>query len=226
MSRKRKIGKIEPFEYRVVLDSVKARDKFVKRLERCVRSSLEYKDYISYLKDNMDFSQCAFFPNVNNQEGTKVRIEAHHDPFTLYDICDVVLQKWIDMGFPLVEELIAEEVMELHYRNMVGLIPLSLTMHQLVHPKKITSEQKLFIPIHMIYGNYKEFVKEYADFIGDDLYDKLEKKIEKSKNLTPEDFNAIMKEFEYLEIEGIDRLQKISEECVEVTEETEEVDAA
>ena len=43
---------------------------------------------------------------------------------------------------------------------MVGLIPLSETVHELVH------NGYLFIPTDAVYGKYKEFVQQYQDYLG------------------------------------------------------------
>ena len=115
----------EDMEYTVTLNNAKDKVKFIKRCERTIRSSMEYRDYISYLKEYVDMNHCAFFNNVENGNGNRVRIEIHHEPFTLYDITNVVLNRFLKDGIPLNELYIADEVMKLHYENMVGLIPLS-----------------------------------------------------------------------------------------------------
>lgn len=53
--------------------------KFVKKIEMIVRHSQEYKDYISWLKKNMDFNKCAILRGLKNGEGKKYTIEIHHD---------------------------------------------------------------------------------------------------------------------------------------------------
>ena len=65
-------------------------------------------------------------------------------------------------------ESVAYEVMFVHYSLMVGLIPLSETVHQLVH------SQYIFIPTDKVYGYYKNFVKTYNDYIDPELLDKLD----------------------------------------------------
>jgi hypothetical protein len=165
-----------------------------------------------YLKENLDFNSCAFFHNISNSGDSKARIEIHHEPFTLYDIVAIVLNKYMETGMPINESYIAEEVMELHYRNMVGLIPLSKTVHQLYHSSIKNDTGKLFIPINMVYGNFKEFVKEYAEYIEDPIYERFTNRIEATKNLTEESFQSLQKEFEYLEIEGVDKVEKMEVE--------------
>lgn len=186
----------------------KDRNKLVKRLERIVRGSMEYRDYIQYLKQSVGLDSCTFLKNVGPKDGAKrISIELHHEPFTLYDYCNVVLQKYIDSGLPLNDLLMADEVLELHYANKVGLIPLSKTMHQIVH-----NSDKLLIPLNMVYGQYSDFLEEYDQFIDEedmDLYHKLERKMDMTKKLTPESFEAIKKEFTYLDVEGFEDAEKM-----------------
>lgn len=186
----------------------KDRDKLVKRIESEIRRSMEYRDYIQFLKQHVGLDSCIFFQNVSTAGGKKKRvsIELHHEPFTLYDYVNVVLQKFIDSGLPLNTLLIADEVLEIHYANKVGLIPVSKTAHEIIH-----NSSKLLVPLNMCYGSYSDFLDEYDEFITDDmgLYEKLEKKIDMTNNLTPESFDAIMKEFTYLDISGVEDVEKL-----------------
>ena len=204
-----KMTKPNNMEYTTVIPNAKARDKYVKRVERVVRQSMEYRDYIAFLKEHMDLDSCIFFQNVTSKGKKRVSIELHHEPFTLYDYVNVVLQKFIDEGMPLNDLMIADEVLEMHYANQVGLVPLSKTAHQIIH-----NSEKLLVPLNMVYGQYSEFLEKYDNYIdedklGVDLYDKLSRKMEMTKNLTPESFDAIKKEFTYLEVDGFDEVEKM-----------------
>ena len=128
----------------------------------------------------------------------------HHEPFTLYDIVNTVLTKFQEEGKAINDLNIADEVMALHYENKVGLVPLSKTAHQIVH-----NSTKLMVPLNMCYGNYSQFLEEYEPYISDEMYDKLERKINMTENLTPESFEAIKKEFTYLDVDGVDDVKKM-----------------
>ena len=195
----------QQMEYEVSFDTEKDKRKFIERVKRIVRSSKEYKDYIRYLKENMDMNKCAFFSNIKHTKENKVQIEIHHDPFTLDDLVRIVIEKQMAEGNPLNDLDIADEVMELHYNDMVGLIPLSKTIHEVIH----SDAQKIILPLNLCYGNYKAFVDEYQDYMEDDILTRLEKKIEATKNITAEQFDALMVKFEYLEVDGYDLPEKI-----------------
>lgn len=137
---------------------------YIADLERIVRNSFEYRTLISYLKNTEGMDVCSFLENVTSRD-TKVRIEIHHSPLTLYDICATVLKKRIRMRQDININAVAEEVMWLHYVGWVGLIPLSETVHKMVH------NQYIFIPTDIIRGNYKLFIKEYYNDIDPEVLD-------------------------------------------------------
>ena len=142
--------------------------RLVKKVELLVRKSPEMKYYIQYLKDELDLNKCYFYKNVSLDD---VSIELHHYPFTLFDISEIVCKKAImdpaNRGFFSTFKL-AEEVVSLHYQNIVGLVPLSVTLHQLAH------DGEIFIPVSAVFGDVKEFIRQYRDFIDPTLIEKLE----------------------------------------------------
>lgn len=198
----------EDMEYTITLDNSKAKSKFIKRCERTIRSSMEYRDYIAYLKEYVDMNHCAFFNNVENGNGNRVRIEIHHEPFTLYDITNVVLNRFLKDGIPLNELYIADEVIRLHYENMVGLIPLSKSLHQMVH-----FSDNIVIPFNMIYGDYRRFMDEYADYFDYDgdtsILDKFEAKAIESRKFNTQMVSKLTPSFVYLKVDGFQLPQKI-----------------
>lgn len=140
--------------------------KYIDDIERMVRSSKEYRDYIQYLRNYMDMNASAFFANVNNIESTKIKIEIHHTPFTLFDITLTVFNKRSRLQEQLDIEMVAKEVAYLHYFLYVGLIPLSKTEHKLVHT------QSLFIPLNLVLGKFDQFIEMYRTDIPEDAMDR------------------------------------------------------
>lgn len=173
--------------------------KNIKKIEMVVRSSQEYKDYIKYLREYANMYKCHFLKDVMKDNNKKITIEVHHEPFTLYDITQIVLEKWIAYEMEINHFLIAEEVMRLHYRNMVGLIPLSATVHQLVH------DGRVFIPVQDVYGKgFVDFVIEYDEFINPDLKRILKQKIDISRNIAVEqDLSILERKYVYIEVDGV-----------------------
>lgn len=142
--------------------------KYIKDVESVVRKSNEYKRLIRFLKENGGFNACAIFKNVVSSPGSKIKIEAHHSPFTLYEIAMAVYNKRSYNNESLEVELVAKEVMYLHYFLIIGLIPLSELAHDLVH------EQILTVHPDKVFGNWQEFYNLYEDFILEETKDKIE----------------------------------------------------
>ena len=185
----------------------KDRDKYIKDLERHIRSSYEYRAMINYLREFMDMNSCAFIPAVTNEASRKVRIEIHHSPFTLHDICCIILNKRMKCAECLTIEAVAYEVMFVHYSLMVGLIPLSETVHQLVHT------QYLFIPTNKVYGFYKAFVQNYYNYIDPELLDKLDELERLTNEGTFDDTykSVLEKKYITIDMEGNDQFEKLHE---------------
>ena len=143
--------------------------KYLSNIEKICRTSIEYSLLTSYLRENMNMNQCAFFQNVSNQDSYKIKIHIHHEPFTLYDIVRSIYNKRLRMRQSLNENLVARETMYLHYSLLVGLIPLSETVHELVHANY------LFVPMDKVFGNIEQFVTMYEPYFEPELRLQLDK---------------------------------------------------
>ena len=132
--------------------------------------------------------ESAFFQNVNNADTNKIKIEMHHTPYTLEDICTTVFNKRVFYGEDIDVEDVAKEVMYVHYFLIVGLFPLSETEHELVH------NQYLFIPTNVVMGNYKEFEEIYGPWIPEETKDKIKAMEEKTRIYNEEANKAILQQ--------------------------------
>ena len=77
-----------------IIYNEKTRSKFIKSVEKIVRSSLEYREFIAYLRAELGMNFCMFFNNVSRDEIKNLGIEIHHIPFSLFDIVNIVLRKY------------------------------------------------------------------------------------------------------------------------------------
>lgn len=153
-------------------------NKYITDIERIIRGSFEYRSYIKYLKDYMGMDKCAFIKGVSNKETYDIKIEIHHYPFTLRDIVQIVVNKRAFNHESLSVFMVAKEVMSLHYKSLVGLVPLSETVHELAHSGRI------FIPTDIVFGRYKLFIQYYEQFIDPQLIDQIERAEYHSMNHT------------------------------------------
>ena len=179
-----------------VFKSPRDREKYVLSVEALIRKSGEYKQYIKFLKEKMDWNRCAILKNAKCINGKRYSIEIHHEPFTLFDIVDTVLNKFDIDGIPYNMFALAEEVMALHYDGKVGLISLTKTQHELLHNGKI------FIPLQYIYHDYGEYFKEYEPYMGEEVKGKLKMKVELSMKCEDVQSNVLDPTFVYVNIDG------------------------
>lgn len=191
-----------------VITNERQKDKLIKTIEKYVRSSLEYKDFIKFLREFIDMNNCEFFQNLD-AKGKKGFLQIHHEPYDLYTITDIVLTKQHkELGY-IDELLVAEEVMRIHYRGLVGLIPLSITCHELVH------DGKLAVPLDCVYGMFVEFTREYYDYIieANPAYlVMLSEKIDLTKKLSRADLTILTTRYIYTNIDGFSLPEIINEE--------------
>ena len=163
------VDNVPEFDYQIWdLDSEKDFRKYLFAIEKEVRQSIEYKELIQYIKDNYDMNRCSFI-KVSGTDEVDVHIEVHHYPYTLFDIVNIVYRKRVFYQESLEVQLVAKEVTMLHYKLLVGLIPLSKTVHELVH------DGKLFIPVQNVLGNYAEFTRLYKQFITQEELDTIDR---------------------------------------------------
>lgn len=153
-----------------MIDNQDAREKYFKYIESIVRTSPEYRTYIYTLINEFDLTHCAFFRQINVID-VDVSIEFHHYPFTLYDIVNIVFTNKVNKAMSgeepdcyrkYMSELLnpyklADEIMKLHYENLVSLVPLTKTAHEIAHNGMV------FIPLtkDFVFGNYKGFYNRY-----------------------------------------------------------------
>lgn len=143
-------------------------DRYIEDIKRVVRQSREYRLFVDYLRENMDMNKCSFLENVTNKDTFKIKIELHHSPLTLHDIVLTVFNKRMFYNESLEIEMVAKEVMYVHYFLMVGIIPLSQTVHELVHT------QSIFIPLGKSMGNWEEFIDIYREWAPPEVLDKID----------------------------------------------------
>lgn len=182
-----------------IMYNEKTRSKFIKSVEKIIRSSLEYREFISYLRTELGMNFCMFFNNVSRDDIKNIGIEIHHIPFSLFDIVNIVLRKYETEELTIDPLVIADEVMRLHYEGKVGLVPLSITVHELYH------RGDLFIPLQYVdkgfilfYQEYKDYMKEYEEM--------LKRLIVMSRNFNLNENTILKKHLIYLDPEGYNQV--------------------
>lgn len=162
----------EKFYFTDIYDEKKYKN-FIKACEKLIRTSGEYKSYIGYLKNDMGLTNCGVFGNVNKDIAD---LEFHHFPFTLYDIVSLHIAKNCIGNKKFNTFSIANDVMEEHYENIIGLIPLSKTAHQLVHAGELAISMK------QLFGEVALFTELYNEYLTDDMINKYNQLMEISED--------------------------------------------
>lgn len=152
-------------------------NSYIKDVKRMCRNSYSYRKMISFLRNNIQMNHCSVYRNVNNIDTSKIKIHIHHSPFDIETICYIVFNKRRTFKEDTNVAMVAKEVMYLHYKLMIGLIPLAETPHEAVHAGY------LFIPIDTVLGKYYEFYNLYERFMEQEHKDKYEEILEASRTL-------------------------------------------
>ena len=157
-----------------MMDDPGARIKHYRYIEALVRNSMEYRNYVRFLKDEVGLTSCTILSNISKTTTPDVTIEMHHYPFCLMDIVDAVFRRRCEENESVSSMAVAGEVVELHYRNLVGLVPLTTTMHELYH------NGKLQIDMRSVFGDVRAFAIAYQRYLPAELAHKLKRYVKAS----------------------------------------------
>lgn len=146
---------------------------FVKTCVRQIRSSPEYSNFISYLRSTMELNTCAVLNKLSTEN---VKIELHHHCFTLFEIVECIVGFLLAKKMPFNTFLVSYLVMQEHYANNIGLIPLSSSVHELVHAGG------LFIHKDLVVGNHQQFYEDYKPYMPKEVKEKYKSWITDSTN--------------------------------------------
>lgn len=188
------------------LTDTKDKNKFIGDVEKMCRNSREYRRLIGYIREYMSMNECSFFSNVNNIDTTAIKIHIHHSPMTLYEIVVSVINKRTFYNESLNVEDVAAEVLYLHYCLVIGLIPLSETVHDLVH------NEYLFVPNDKVMGNYQDFIDTYRPWLPEGAEDKYKQLEDYTKSYNEEDnMNPLRTRYIYYDVSGAYNLPKMED---------------
>lgn len=158
--------------------------KFIKQTERIIRKSKEYTKYIETLRTNIPaLNYDSIMSNISNADAS---LELHHYPLNLYTIVEIVLNHHLMNKDKVTTFSIAKEVMECHFRNIIGLVSLATTNHQLAHLSSI------FLDKRQVFGDYETFLDEYKNAVSVEVKEKIERLNQLSDNNSAIDFKGIL----------------------------------
>lgn len=147
----------EPFVTTEFLED-KNEMRFIRTVERLVRTSEEYKRWLTFVHCVLG-EDCICYQTGERMDFCSIHL--HHHPITLFDLVKTCIYN--TEGFTTFG--IAQEVMSWHYQNWVGFVPLCSTSHEKYHKGGI------LVPIDIVEGNWERFC-ETVD-VPEDVVDKI-----------------------------------------------------
>jgi len=141
--------------------------KFIKCCEALVRRSVEYKYWVSYIKDVLQIDQCM----ITHEKNSEVSVDVHHHIPSLFVLVSSVVNKCIEEDRDFCTFDICQEVIELHYLNKIGYVTLLGSIHEKFH------NGFLNIPIEFVRGDYKHYMDNYGKFIDEGDMERIEEKL-------------------------------------------------
>lgn len=134
-------------------------NRFIKGVERLVRTSKQYKQYIAYLKEEIGLDHCMVLPNITDEDAP---IEMHHGPIlTLYDVCEIITNWMIVNDIKITTFRVADLVIKEHFENNIQVVMLCEMAHKLVHANEVYLNPK------QAWGRLAVFLEKYDEGIDD-----------------------------------------------------------
>lgn len=140
--------------YGETLQEPRGLNAFIKNIEKAVRTCHEYSRYRTYLFENFDMEKCSILRELSEEEIKYAELELHHYPLTLYDIVEIFVNKAMQDNTRLTTMSIANTVVAMHWRGVIGLVPLLKTFHEAVHANQLQIDPR------WVYGDWVQFLRE------------------------------------------------------------------
>lgn len=133
--------------------------KFIKDCESAVRTSPDYKVFISYVKKILGINFCQVSSQIYDNDAT---IEMHHGPiFTLFDISSIMVNHFLMTNQKINTPRLANAIIDEHFELRVQVVMLAVTNHEAAH------NRDLFLHVNQGVGNLTEFIDRYNKAFDD-----------------------------------------------------------
>jgi len=135
--------------------SDKQQKYFIKKVEKIIRGSTEYKVWTDYIRDTLGKTKCM----ITDEDHEETTVDIHHHPISLYVIVKGVVMEHIKNERSFCSFDIAAKVMELHFSLKAPFIPLVKSLHEKFH------RGYLQIPMELVHGNWEDYMEEYEHYL-------------------------------------------------------------
>ncbi len=164
--------------------------RYIKAIERIIRGSVEYKEFVTFCRDTLKATTCSFTGwNIADTDD----IEIHHYPLTLFEIVQGVIDDRIAKGKEFSTFELSAEIMKLHFNMNIGIVTLSGTLHKSYHAGVLK------IPIEFVVGKYSYLIDNYqvSSEIADQITDA------KTININNGEYAALWNKFSLNNLDSI-----------------------
>ena len=140
--------------------------KMIREIERLVRSNPDYKVFVNYVKNVLGVDFCQVFSHAFS--GIDCTVDLHHGPvFSLYDICEIELQRFLTDGLRVNVYRVADAVLDLHFQMKVNCVMLCKTVHEMAH------NSDYFIHLSQNLGDINSYIQERSRYFTSEIKYKL-----------------------------------------------------
>ncbi len=158
------------------LESLDILNKFVKGVEKVVRTSGPYSRYIAHLKEDLGLDYCQKHPNIHDGDGSiGHHIEMHHGPlFTLFDYCMIITTALIKRGERVTTFTVADYIMREHFDDHIQTIMLCQNCHYADH----STYNEIVNSLKFCFQDVQEFFDLWGDGIDSETLPYIENNLE------------------------------------------------
>lgn len=165
------------------LSDIDTYSRFINNAIGQFRHTRFYKSYKAYLM-SLGLDHCAYLHNINSE---MAELEMNHVILTIFDIALMISEHYLNTyGYISTYHLVGC-LRDVHKRNLVPIIMMSKTVHQLYH-----NDEMFFVHPNQIFGKWSELIKTYCNGITPEICTKLLYYIRISKNAEQSDDNDLL----------------------------------
>ena len=133
--------------------------KFVKDCESAVRTSPDYKIFISFIKRVLGINFCQVSSSIYDTDAT---VEMHHGPiFTLFDYASIMVNHFLNTNKKIDTPRIADALLDEHFDLHIQVVMLATTNHEAAH------NRDLFLNVKQGIGDLNRFIELYNKAFDD-----------------------------------------------------------
>lgn len=147
---------------------------FINAVEKQVRNHEDYKHFLYIIKSVLGLDFCQVFSKIHDK--VDATVEFNHGPiFTLYDICEIALMRFIKTGQRINTFRVANFVLDQHYEMKINGVMMAVTPHEAFHNGDI------FVNIDQHIGDVNAYIAENHLYFTEEIKYKIHKYIQLCK---------------------------------------------